>query len=420
MYDAYSVRLLHSTDWRRLGALWNPGPTVRQWGAPPNEVELAALGRARLAASTQVNAADIFWQHHPLDQSAFILCAARVSSVEPGWEIVLLDEEQRPFWHLKADRGAELHCVDHCGGWQPGCRGVVSVPSGGRREPPAPPPMVGMAEPSPSPRPAPATPTWRDRRRERVARHMGWAQPAATVAASQEAAAEPQQAVAVPEGWRWPASSAPVEADRGEIHAHHEQTETPPAWPAQYHLDHAELQPAPAVEAPAAPAARRGFFASLFAGGAVAAAAPAVVEQAASAVPSTWVWPEPAGEEYRGELHEPQPLAIEQQWQWPDALPGAAVESPPAIEHYPGAWNAPALTAPAGVTMGWDTQEAESSGPWPSYEALPASEPETPQLSSQAEIDTFIDAAWRPAPAVETEAAPGFCPPALPPPEPEQ
>lgn len=344
MYDAYSARLLHSTDWRRLGALWNPGPHVRQWGAPPNEVELAALGRARLAASVQVNAADIFWQFHPLDQSAFILCAARVSSIEPGWEIVLLDEEQRPFWHLKADRGAELHCVDHCGGWQPGCRGVVSVPSGGRREPPAAPPMVGMAEPSPSPRPSPAAPTRADRRRERVFQRMGWSQPGAAVAASQEAAAEPQQAVALPDGWRWPASSAPVEADRDEIHAHqYEQTQTSPAWPAQYNLpDHAEPQPTPSVEQAAPP--RRGWIAALFGGGAAAVASvPAVAEQQA-APPSTWHWPEPAAEEYRGELHSPDSHATEQ-WRWPDALPGAALESP-QIEHYAGSWDAPALPAP--------------------------------------------------------------------------
>ena len=411
MYDAYSAQLLHSTDWRRHGALWNPGPTVRQWGAPPNEVELAALGRARLTASTQVNAADIFWQHHPLDQSAFILCAARVSSVESGWEIVLLDEEQRPFWHLKADRGAELHCVDHCGGWQPGCRGVVSVPAGGRREPPAPPPMMGMVESSPSPRPAPAAParaSWCDRRRERVARQMGWAEPV-------QAAAEPQQA-SVPDNWRWPSSSpasyAPVEADRGEIRAQYEQTEASLAWPAQYHLDHAEPQPAPAVEE-AAP--RRGFFAALFGGGAAGVAAVPAVVEAAPTVPSTWNWPAPAGEEYRGELHAPQLLAIEQ-WQWPDAVSGSAVETP-QIAHYGEAWDAPALAAPDGGAMGWDmeaavTGDAESSYAIPDYPALPA--PEAEALSSQAEIDTFIDAAWETAPTIEAD--PDYDLPALPPP----
>ena len=409
MYDPHSAQLLHSTDWRRLGALWNPGPTVRQWGAPPNEVELAALGRARLAASVQVNAADIFWQHHPDDQRALILCAARVSSVEPGWEIVLLDEEQRPFWHLKADRGAELHCVDHCGGWQPGCRGVVSVPAGGRCEPPAPRPMMGMGEPLPSPQPAPAAParsSWPDRRRERVSRQMGWAEPV-------QAAAEPQQAAAVPDTWCWPssapASNAPVEADRWNLYAQHAVAS--PAWPAQQ-SDHAEPQPTPSVEP--APA-RRGFFAALFGG---AAAVPAVVE-AAPSVPATWNWPEPvADSQYRGQLHEPEPPAIEHHaWRWPDALPGAAVASPQAIEHSGEAW--PALPAPE--HMGWDMETAvtgdpESSYAIPDYPALPA--PEAEALSSQAEIDTFIDAAGETAPTIEAD--PDYDLPALPPPDVER
>ena len=388
MYDQHSARLLHSTDWRRLGALWNPGPHIRQWGAPPNEAELAALGRARLAASTQVNAADIFWQHHPTDQSAFILCAARVSSVEPGWEIVLLDEQQRPFWHLKADRGAELHCVDHCGGWQPGCRGVVSVPAGGRRERPAPPPMVGTYEPSPSPQPAAARSTWRDRRRERVYQRMGRTQPAV---------AEPQQA-SVPEGWRWP---EPAAAEyRGEIHAHHEQTNSSPAWPALHH--HPVEEPAPAVEAEPA---RRSWLAALVGGGTAAVAAPAVVE-AAPSVPSTWQWPQPAGEEYRGHLHEPQPLAIEQEWQWPDAVSGPAVESPLVIEHDAAFWDAPALPAPVDAISDWERQEAVSGDPWPAYEALPAPEPEAPRLSSQREIDAFMEAVRDTAPpAVEAGSA---------------
>ena len=424
MYDAHSAQLLHSTDWRRLGALWNPGPHVRQWGAPPNEAELAALGRARLAASVQVNAADIFWQHHPHDQRALILCAARVSSVEPGWEIVLLDEEQRPFWHLKADRLAELHCVDHCGGWQPGCRGVVSVPSGGRREPPAPPPMVGMGEPSPSPRPAPVQSSWRDRRRDRVARQMGWSAPAA--------AAEPQQA-SVPDGWRWPssapASSHPVTADRGEIHAQHYEQAYSSAWPAQQYLPDYASRPTPSVEQAAPP--RRGWIAGLFGG---AAAVPAVVETAPS-VPPTWDWPEPAGEEYRGQLHEPPPLAIEQQeWQWPNAVSGSTIESPHAIEHQPAFWDVAALSAPDAGSMGWDSQEAVTAQPEPLQ--VPSGpdgqrwQSSVPATSYPSEADetperrSFFGALFgrrreEPAPAIEHPAASG-APPEAPRPEWEQ
>ena len=244
-----------------------------------------------------------------------------------------------------------------------------------------------------------------DRRRERVARHMGWTQPAA--------AAEPQQTASVPDGWRWP-EQAGAEY-RGEIHAHHEQAQTSPAWPAQYYLDHAEPQPVPVVEQAAPP--RRGFFAALIGG---AAAVPAVVE-AAPAVPAEWTWPAPAaGSEYRGELHQPQAPAIEhqpQQWQWPAAVPGAANESPPANEHYAASWDAPALPAPDVTGIGWDASEAAWSEPEPSYARLPA--PEAEQLSTQAEIDTFIEAAWETAPVLEAEPQPDYDLRALPPPDEE-
>jgi hypothetical protein len=161
------------------------------------------------------------------------------------------------------------------------------------------------------------------------------------------------------------------EADRGELRAQYEQAETSPAT------------------GPPLPARRRPFS-RLFA----PAEAPPVVETAPS-VPATWAWPS-AGEEFRGELHQPQ------QWNWPsDALPETAGESP-QVEHYGAAWDAPALTAPEAPMIGWAEPMAVWSDPGPSYEVLAAPSPET-ALSSQAEIDTFIDAAWETAPAIEID-----------------
>ena len=241
-----------------------------------------------------------------------------------------------------------------------------------------------------------------------------------------KAAAEPQQAVAVPDNWRWPssapASTAPVEADRGELYGEnhnlgenevYRQTDTSPAWPAQQYLSDHATPSTLSVEQAAPP--RRGFLAALFGGGAAAVASvPAMAEQQA-APPSTWAWPEPAGEQYRGELHEPQPLAIEQEWQWPDALPGAAMDSP-QIEYQPEFWDAPALPAPDGYAMGWDAQEAEDVRPSSSYEALPVPEPEVPRLSSQAEIDRFMEVARDTTPGKEPELTTDYNALALPPP----
>ena len=110
--------------------------------------------------------------------------------------------------------------------------------------------------------------------------------------------------------------------------------------------------------------------------------------QETASVPDTWRWPSSApaaaypGEEYRGELLEPPAPAIEEEWLWPGAVSGSAVESPRAIEHYSAAWVAPALPAPDGGAMGWAAPEAIiTSDAEPSWAALPAPEPETPQLS---------------------------------------
>jgi hypothetical protein len=355
MYDQHSARLLRSTDWKRLGALRNPPHSVRQWGKALNAAELAALGRARLTASTQVHASDTFWQHHPADQRAYILCAARVSSAEPGWEILLLDDGQRPIWSLKGDRGAELKCDCHCN-WNESCPGVVSVPAG----------SVGKT----------------DSIRRDDSFHP-----------SMPSTAEPEQVASVPDGWRWPG-----EADRGVLHGQQEA--------------HHEYQSSPALPVPqSSPARRRGFFAALFGG---AAAAPAVVEAAAPSVPTAWNWPEPAaGSEYRGQLHEPPAPAIEQEWQWPASLPGSAFESPNAIEHHGAPWDVPALPAPDTTMIGWDAPWPVWSDPEPSYAALPA--PEAEPLSTQAEIDTFIEIAWETSPVIEP--APDYDVPALPPSE---
>lgn len=361
MYDQHSARLLRSTDWRRHGALRNPPASVRQWGKSLNEA--AALGQARLAAASQGSGAASFWQHHPVDQRAFILCQANAST-GPGWSIDLLGEDQRPTgWALKGDRVAELHCDCHCE-WNPGCPGVVSVPAGSR--PPS---------PMPSPAPSPAA-AWGDR----------WPAPVAVAAT---AAPEPQQAVSVPDGWRWP-SSVPAasyagEADRGELHAAHEYEQN-----HEYH--HSPALPAPHPDPEPVPLRRRGIFRALF--GRREESQPPTV-----AAPQQWA-------EIEHQFgYENQPEA----WRWPSAaLPGAAWESPLAVEHHAASWPAlelPALDAPI---IGWDAPAPAWSDPDPSYAAPPA--PETETLSTQAEIDSFIEVAWETAePAADV--------PALPPPD---
>ena len=108
-----------------------------------------------------------------------------------------------------------------------------------------------------------------------------------------------------------------------------------------------------------------------------------------------------------------RPWTEHQAWQWPDALPGVAVESPRAIEHHGEPWDVPALPAPDAAEIGWDASEAAWSELEPSYAALSA--PEVEQLSTQAEIDRFIEAAWETAPVIEAETKPDYDLPALPP-----
>lgn len=213
MYDTHSAKLLKMTDWRRHGAIKHPPASLRQWGRGLNDIELAALGHARVAAALAPQGSAPFWQFHPHDQRAHILCRADVIAAG-GWEILILDERSQPTgWILKADRGAELHCACHCG-WNPSCPTVVSVPAGSG--PAGSGPRPSPAAPSPAPVPAP-------------------------VSVAEEQAPERQETALVPDGWRCP-SSAPAtyagEADRGELHTvdqyeqHHDFHRSPASLPA--------------------------------------------------------------------------------------------------------------------------------------------------------------------------------------------
>lgn len=54
--------------------------------------------------------------------------------------------------------------------------------------------------------------------------------------------------------------------------------------------------------------------------------------------------------------------------------------------------------------VGWDASLTMWSDPEPVYAALPA--PEAERLSTQAEIDNFIEVAWETAPTIGPEPAP--------------
>lgn len=374
MYDQHSARLLRSTNWRQFGALWNPDHSVRQWGQPLNQTELVALGQARLAAASTGAGVQLFMQHHPADQRAHILCRAVVST-SPGWSIDLLDADTRPTgWALKGDRGAELRCDCHCD-WNASCPGVVSVPAGSIPRPPSSAPVS-----------------------------MRWPElPLAAPAQVEQHIEEP--AACIPEGWRWPAlppaNITSEDYDRGQLHP----VERP------YH-DRAPALPAPQT---CVPAARRGWFAALFTPRAETAPQVERLERIPTVGNGAGFWPAIG--------HE-------------DALSWPAVQSPQ--------WNAPELAVtslewmlptPAAPLGDWENPEyrgeLEAWAPDPHQPASalewsgpPAASweaslmPPDPILSSQAEIDAFIEMARGTAPALAEAQSDTDCQiPLLPSPE---